>query len=284
MTDLAPGSYDLALDCVIVGDVVCEITARGTLMGWCAELLEGLAAATRFRPLMRRTSLPDTRGGDGLARRSIGFQFKPSRIACESYVAALPVMSSMHRGYVISMKSDFRIDNQPEIYDRLRLGAQKLNSDMSENTQNQTTDLIDLTGDIVAAYVSNNSVPTADLPGLITGIYNALSGLALASTHQAPAEVAEKPSATQIRKSVTPDGIVSFVDGKTYKIMKRHLTMNGLDPQGYRQRFGLPADYPMVAPSYAAQRSALAKSIGLGRIANREEDEQPRAQGRKKAA
>lgn len=193
-------------------------------------------------------------------------------------------MSSMHRGYVKPMKSDFCIDNRPGIYDSLRLGAQRLNSDMSENTQNHTTDLIDLTGAIVAAYVSNNSVPTADLPGLISGIYNALSGLTTASTHQAPAEVAEKPSAIQIRKSVTPDGIVSFVDGKTYKIMKRHLTMNGLDPQGYRQRFGLPADYPMVAPSYAAQRSALAKSIGLGRIPNRNEDEQAPAQGRKKAA
>jgi predicted transcriptional regulator len=81
-----------------------------------------------------------------------------------------------------------------------------------------------------------------------------------------------------------PDGVVSFLDGKTYKTLKRHLGTHGLDPVSYRQRFGLPADYPMVSPNYAAQRSALAKSIGLGRVAGRAEDEQPQAQGRKKAA
>ena len=75
---------------------------------------------------------------------------------------------------------------------------------------------------------------------------------------------AEMPSAAQIRKSINPDGIVSFIDGKTYKTLKRHLTSRGLDPKSYRARYGLPADYPMVAPSYAAQRSALAKTIGLG--------------------
>ncbi|TXN57906.1 MucR family transcriptional regulator, partial [Methylobacterium sp. WL18] len=74
----------------------------------------------------------------------------------------------------------------------------------------------------------------------------------------------DKPSAAQIRKSVQHDGIVSFIDGKTYKTLKRHLTANGLSPQSYRERYGLPTDYPMVAPSYAEQRSALAKAIGLG--------------------
>jgi predicted transcriptional regulator len=74
----------------------------------------------------------------------------------------------------------------------------------------------------------------------------------------------EKPTPAQIRKSVRHDGIVSFIDGKTYKTLKRHLSANGLDPYSYRERYGLPADYPMIAPSYAEQRSAIAKAIGLG--------------------
>ena len=92
------------------------------------------------------------------------------------------------------------------------------------------------------------------------------------------------PTAAQIRKSVTPDGIVSFLDGKTYKTMKRHLTGHGFDPQSYREHFGLPADYPMVSQRYAAKRSELAKAIGLGRVAERSEDEQAEAVRRKKAA
>jgi predicted transcriptional regulator len=155
---------------------------------------------------------------------------------------------------------------------------------MSENIDAQTANLAELTGDIVAAYVSNNPVRPADLPDLIRAVHAALNGLA-SGTIPAPAEAeVEKPTAAQIRKSVTPDGIVSFLDGKTYKTLKRHLGTHGLDPQGYRQRFGLSADYPMVAPSYAAQRSALAKSIGLGRVADRGEDEQVRGKGRKRAA
>ncbi|WP_342112290.1 MucR family transcriptional regulator [Methylobacterium sp. SI9] len=80
-----------------------------------------------------------------------------------------------------------------------------------------------------------------------------------------PEADSEKPSTDQIRKSVRPDGLVSFIDGKAYKTLKRHLTSHGLDPRAYRDRYGLPGDYPMVAPAYAKQRSALAKAIGLGR-------------------
>jgi predicted transcriptional regulator len=148
---------------------------------------------------------------------------------------------------------------------------------MNENSNSQETALIDLAGDIVSAFVSNNSVPLAELPALIRNVHAALGGL-VAGTAQAtvqPAETVEKPTAAQIKKSVTPDGIVSFVDGKTYKTLKRHLTTNGFDAQSYRQRFGLPADYPMVASSYAARRSALAKSIGLGRAAARVEAAPP---------
>ena len=155
---------------------------------------------------------------------------------------------------------------------------------MSENIETQTTDFVDLTGDLVAAYVANNPVRPSDLPELIRTVHAALNGLGNGTAAAAPETEIEKPSAAQIRKSVMPDGIVSFLDGKSYKTLKRHIGTHGLDPVSYRQRFGLPADYPMVSPNYAAQRSALAKSIGLGRGAGRGEDEQPQAQGRKKAA
>jgi predicted transcriptional regulator len=155
---------------------------------------------------------------------------------------------------------------------------------MSDNTEHKTANFIDLAVDIVCAYVSNNSVPAAELPSLVHSVHAALAGLASGAVQPATEDTHEKPTAAQIRKSVMPDGIVSFLDGKTYKTMKRHLGTHGLDPHSYRQRFGLPADYPMVAPSYAAQRSALAKSIGLGRVADRGEEVEPKGTGRKKAA
>ncbi|WP_298961796.1 MucR family transcriptional regulator [uncultured Methylobacterium sp.] len=118
-----------------------------------------------------------------------------------------------------------------------------------------------LTSDIVSAYVSKNSVPVADLPALITSVHASLNGLGQA----APEPVEDhKVRPAQIRNSITPDHLVSFVDGKPYKSMKRHLSSYGLTPEQYRQKFGLPADYPMVAPSYAARRSDLAKKTGLG--------------------
>ena len=164
--------------------------------------------------------------------------------------------------------------------------AQQQYSSMSENTEAQTLDFVELAGDIVSAYVSNNPVWPAGLPDLIRDVHAALQALASGLPMVESETETEKPSAAQIRKSVMPDGIVSFLDGKTYKTLKRHLGVHGLDPHSYRQRYGLPADYPMVAPSYAAQRSALAKSFGLGRVADRTEDYeiQPKAKGRKKVA
>lgn len=133
------------------------------------------------------------------------------------------------------------------------------NSDLGE-------DIILLASDIVSAYVSNNSVPVAELPALIGNVHAALSGLGSGKPlAQVAAPSVEKPSPAEVRRSIGRDGIVSFLDGKTYKTLKRHLTSHGLDPHSYRERYGLPADYPMVAPSYAEQRSALAKQIGLGR-------------------
>jgi predicted transcriptional regulator len=140
---------------------------------------------------------------------------------------------------------------------------------MSDSLENQAINFIELAGDIVSAYVSNNSVPVSELPALIQGIHAALVGLANGAVQAAPEAEIEKPSAAQIRKSVTPEGIVSFLDGRSYKTLKRHLNTQGLSPETYRSRFGLPADYPMVAPEYAKRRSDLAKSIGLGRVVDR---------------
>ncbi|GJD59440.1 MucR family transcriptional regulator [Methylobacterium dankookense] len=146
----------------------------------------------------------------------------------------------------------------------------------------QTPEFIELAGDIVAAYVSNNPVPASDLPTLIASIHAALTGIASGATAAPAVEEVEKPTPAQIRKSITPDGLISFIDGKSYKTLKRHLTAQGLEPRAYRERFGLPADYPMVAPNYAAQRSALAKQIGLGRPGA--QIERGQAEGRRKAA
>jgi len=138
---------------------------------------------------------------------------------------------------------------------------------VTEETTGPNSNFIELAGDIVAAYVSNNPVPAAELPALIVRVHGAISGLVAGTptaAGAAPQVEVEKPSATQIRKSVRHDGIVSFIDGKLYKTLKRHLASHGLDPRSYRDSYGLPTDYPMVAPGYAEQRSALAKAIGLG--------------------
>jgi len=129
-----------------------------------------------------------------------------------------------------------------------------------QNEMNET--LITLTSDIVAAHVSNNSVSVEDLPSLITNVYGALSGLG----QSAPSVEEKLEPAVSIRSSVKPDYIVCLEDGKKLKMLKRHLmTHYNLTPEQYRQRWNLPADYPMVAPNYAAKRRELAKKIGLGR-------------------
>jgi len=123
--------------------------------------------------------------------------------------------------------------------------------------------IIEMAADIVSAYVGANALPPADLAGFIRQVHDALSGLARGEAAE-PAVEALKP-AVSIRKSITPDHLISLEDGRPYKSLKRHLaTKYGLTPQTYREKWGLPKDYPMVAPSYAAARSALAKSIGLG--------------------
>jgi predicted transcriptional regulator len=121
--------------------------------------------------------------------------------------------------------------------------------------------LLTLTADIVAAHVSNNSVAVNDLPQLIQNVHSALTGI---SGSSAAPEARPEPKVS-IRASIKPDYIVCLEDGKKQKMLKRHLMTNhGMTPDEYRQKWGLAADYPMVAPNYAEQRRTLAKSIGLG--------------------
>jgi predicted transcriptional regulator len=132
--------------------------------------------------------------------------------------------------------------------------------------QSNSRELMELTTEIVAAHVSNNSVAMNDLPELIQQIYKTL-----ATVGTAAAAGAERPQpAVPIRKSITPDFVICLEDGKKLKMLKRHLkTAYNMTPEEYRERWGLPPDYPMVAPNYAKQRSTLAKKIGLGTKARR---------------
>lgn len=128
--------------------------------------------------------------------------------------------------------------------------------------QDDQSDLVSLAAEIVAAYVSNNPLPVGELSKLIGDTYAALQGRGVSV---APAAVKLEP-AVSIKKSVTPDYIICLEDGKKFKSLKRHIGVHyNLSPEQYRQKWNLPSDYPMVAPNYAASRSALAKSIGLGR-------------------
>lgn len=121
--------------------------------------------------------------------------------------------------------------------------------------------LITLAADIVGAHVSNNSVAVEGVGDLIEKVYGALAKLS------APAEVVEeKPKgAVSVRASIKPDYLVSMIDGKHYKMLKRHLTLHGYTPESYRAAFGLPNDYPMIAASHSDKRRAIAKTLGLGR-------------------
>ena len=131
---------------------------------------------------------------------------------------------------------------------------------MNGNDDTEDT-LLTLTADIVAAHVSNNSVAVNDLPNLIQNVHAALTGI---SGNRSAPEARPEPKVS-VRASIKPDYIVCLEDGKKQKMLKRHLMTNhGMTPDEYRQKWGLAADYPMVAPNYAEQRRTLAKSIGLG--------------------
>lgn len=131
-----------------------------------------------------------------------------------------------------------------------------------DSPKDNQAELLQLTAEIVASHVSNNPVPTAEIGALIRQVYDSLAGLG----RDALAAPGERPQpAVPVRRSINPDYIVCLEDGKKLKMLKRHLkTAYNMTPEDYRERWGLPADYPMVAPNYAEQRRELAKKIGLG--------------------
>lgn len=135
---------------------------------------------------------------------------------------------------------------------------------MPDVTLPKHTDLLSLTTEIVSSHLSNNSVPAIEIPSLIERVYKSLSTLGTDSA--SPSHSSDRPQpAVPIRKSVMPDYIICLEDGKKLKMLKRHLkTAYAMTPDQYRERWGLPNDYPMVAPNYAKTRSRLAKDIGLG--------------------
>ena len=125
-------------------------------------------------------------------------------------------------------------------------------------------DAVEVAADIVAAFVSNNALPTGELPSLIESVYAAVAGFR--GPGEVAATVVDPPSpAVSIRKSITPDYLICLEDGKRLKSMRRHLALLGMTPEQYRAKWGLPSTYPMVAPNYATQRSAMAKNAGFGR-------------------
>jgi predicted transcriptional regulator len=149
---------------------------------------------------------------------------------------------------------------------------------MPENSE----ELLELTVSIVAAYVTRNNVPRGDLASLIASTHSALAELGTAPAAPAPAPLVP---AVSIRKSVTPEAIICLEDGKSFKSLKRHLSSKyDLTPEQYRAKWGLPVDYPMVAPAYAEARSALAKSMGLGRKAAPKPAAEPAAPAKPKRA
>jgi predicted transcriptional regulator len=137
----------------------------------------------------------------------------------------------------------------------------KLEKSMTELLPKPTGNLIELTADIVTAYVSNNPVPVTELPGLIAQIHSSISRLGA----QLEPEQEKRTPRVPIKKTITADYIISLEDGKQYRTLKRHLGTLGLTPDEYRAKWSLPADYPMVAPAYSATRSELAKKLGLSR-------------------
>lgn len=123
---------------------------------------------------------------------------------------------------------------------------------------------LELTAAIVSAYVSKNSVPMANLSELVSSVHASLDRLSTKAEQPAPPQTPAVP----IKKSITPEYLISLEDGRKFKSLKRHLSTHyGMTPEQYRQKWSLPADYPMVAPNYAAKRSALARTMGLGRKA-----------------
>ena len=157
---------------------------------------------------------------------------------------------------------------------------------MEAATDIQPQELVELTSEIVSAYVANNKIPSAELPEVIASVHTALRKL----DERKPPEPEKPTPLMPIKKTITPDYLISLEDGRRYKSLKRHLSGRGLTPADYREKWGLPKDYPMVAPNYAKQRSELAKALGLGQqrrkkaeAASTEAASAPKRRGRPKA-
>ena len=158
---------------------------------------------------------------------------------------------------------------------------------MDQNTS--SPNYLELAADLVSAYVSHNPLPASDLPSLIEAVHAALRQVGGEKAEQPP-EAPPRP-AVPIRKSITPDRLISLEDGRPYQSLKRHLAARGLTPEAYRAKWGLPPSYPMVAPSYAQRRSELAKARGFGQRPTAEppatpggKPPTPGRRGRKRAA
>lgn len=159
---------------------------------------------------------------------------------------------------------------------------------MDANTDTLPQELTELTSEIVSAYVTNNKIPSSELPEIIASVHAALRGLGETKVPEPEKLVPLVP----IKKSITPDYLISLEDGRRYKSLKRHLSGRGLTPAEYRDKWGLARDYPMVAPNYAKQRSELAKALGLGQQRRKKVEEPapvaekpaPKRRGRPKAA
>ena len=140
--------------------------------------------------------------------------------------------------------------------------AQVANPVRQEINMDEKSEIIEMTADIVSAYVGNNMVGAADLPNLIQSVHRALAGV---STGVEVVEAAPKEPAVPVKRSITPGFLICLEDGRKFKSLKRHLrTKYNMSPEDYRAKWGLPKDYPMVAPDYAKARSELAKQMGLG--------------------
>jgi len=127
---------------------------------------------------------------------------------------------------------------------------------------------IELAAEVVVAFIANNPVPRSELPALIHAVHSAVERLGK-GRENAPPQVELKAPAVSLRKSLTQDYLICLEDGKRFKSLRRHLKLHGLTPEQYREKWKLPTDYPMVAPNYAALRSAMAKKIGLGQMRGR---------------
>jgi predicted transcriptional regulator len=145
---------------------------------------------------------------------------------------------------------------------------------MPEETKNH----VELTGDIVSAYVAANNMQRSELPGLIADVHMALTNLGK------PASELKAEPPVPIKQTIKPDYIISLEDGRRYKSMKRHLSSRGITPEQYREKWGLRPDYPMVAPNYSKARSELAKSLGLGQVRKGQSRKGAKKASKKKAA